>query len=42
MKRLIPAVLLALLMAVPAWAQQGTTELRGQGARSAGGACCRA
>jgi hypothetical protein len=30
MKRLLPAVLLAILMAVPAWAQQGTTELRGK------------
>ena len=30
MKRLLPAVLLAILMAVPARAQQGTTELRGK------------
>jgi len=30
MKRLIQAVLLALMIAAPAWAQQGTTELRGK------------
>ncbi|HEY7055100.1 MAG TPA: TonB-dependent receptor, partial [Vicinamibacterales bacterium] len=30
MKRLLPGVLLAVLMAAPVWAQQGTTELRGK------------